>query len=146
MYYLLTIFGEYFGIKNCATLPDKKNCTYVCMSGRHLFIQITKISLQCMNMYLFLFWAVQSSKIKKMMQLIHFDNSLLIWGERALVHQMLKSTLFGGKIPPDSIHIWIYAVKETFFKFHSAPWVRWHLRHLFKVLLSCFWTFTKSSF
>ena len=52
-----------------------------------------------------------------MMQLvIHFDNSLLIWGERALVHQMLKSTLFGGKIPPDSIHIWIYAVKGDFFQ------------------------------
>ena len=30
---LLTIFGEYFGIKNCATLPAIKNCTYVCMSG-----------------------------------------------------------------------------------------------------------------
>ena len=37
-------------------------------------------------------------------------------GERALVHQMLKSTLFGGKIPHDSIHIWIYAVKGDFFQ------------------------------
>ena len=37
-------------------------------------------------------------------------------GERALVHQMLKSTLFGGKIPHDSIHLWIYAVKGDFFQ------------------------------
>ena len=51
-----------------------------------------------------------------MMQLIHFGNSLPIWGERALVHQMLKSTLFGGKIPHDSIHLWIYAVKGDFFQ------------------------------
>ena len=43
-------------------------------------------------------------------------------GERALVHQMLKSTFFGGKIPHDSIHIWIYAVKGDFFQIsYSAP-------------------------
>ena len=52
---LLTIFGEYFGIKNCATLPDIKNCTYVCLSGRHLPIYSNHKNKLAMHEYVLIF-------------------------------------------------------------------------------------------